>query len=106
MGIYTPNFRTTVINILEYHGVWVAVNRYQTNKISGKIFISQHIFVDFRQSTVAKNSMMEKIDMTLGHEKLSVVNRQHLHNDKLEIANYGKCYERNAQELNAHITRG
>lgn len=51
---------------------------------SGKIFISQHIFVDFRQSTVAKNSMMEKIDMTLGHIKLSsVVNREYLHNDKL-----------------------
>lgn len=34
--------------------------------------------------------------MTLGHKKLSsVVKRQHLHNDKLEIANYGKCYERN-----------
>lgn len=36
--------------------------------------------------------------MTLGHIKLSSVeNKEYLHNDKLEIVNYGKCYERKLQ---------
>lgn len=76
---------------------------------SGKTFISQLIFFDFRQSFVAKNSIMEK--KTLGHKKdsrskkydsrsyktYSVENKEYLHNDKLEIVNYGKCYERKLQ---------
>lgn len=52
MGAHTPNLRTTVINVLDtmvYGQLWTGTKLVKVKHyVSGKIFISQHIFGDFQ----------------------------------------------------------